>query len=174
MLPDHLRPDLDLIICGTAAGRVSALRGHYYAGRGNQFWGILARSGLTPRRLSPEEDCRLPEFGIGLTDIAKDCAGMDRDLPAGALGDAARIALLARLRDLRPKRVAFNGLGAARAALGAAAAPGAGRLSIAPLPGIEFWALPSTSGAARGSWSPQPWHDLADAMGRVPAMAATG
>lgn len=39
--PDLLAPHLRLVFCGTAAGNVSAARGAYYAGPGNQFWPIL-------------------------------------------------------------------------------------------------------------------------------------
>ena len=58
------------MICGSAAGRRSAAAGAYYAGPGNKFWRILHESGLTPRRLAPEEFALLPDVGIGLTDLA--------------------------------------------------------------------------------------------------------
>src|SRR5438067_2015906 len=38
ILPDHLRPGLSIVFCGTAVGTASASRGHYYAGPGNDFW----------------------------------------------------------------------------------------------------------------------------------------
>ena len=69
MLPDILAPGLRAVICGTAVGEESATRGHYYAGRNNDFWRLLHESGLTPRLLSPEEDATLPHYGIGLTDL---------------------------------------------------------------------------------------------------------
>jgi TDG/mug DNA glycosylase family protein len=56
VLPDYLAPNLRLVICGTAAGKASAARGHYYAGLGNRFWEYLQVSGLTPVRLHPEDD----------------------------------------------------------------------------------------------------------------------
>src|SRR4051794_32803818 len=68
VLPDVLRPGLRLVICGSAAGVVSAARGEYYAGPGNKFWDILAVTGLTPRRLLPHEFRDVLDFGIGLTD----------------------------------------------------------------------------------------------------------
>ncbi|MDE0408815.1 MAG: mismatch-specific DNA-glycosylase, partial [Alphaproteobacteria bacterium] len=71
VLPDILPPGLDLAVCGAAAGRRSAEVGAYYAGSGNRFWRILHETGLTPRLLGPEEFRLLPEFGIGLTDLAK-------------------------------------------------------------------------------------------------------
>lgn len=167
-LPDLLRPGLELVVIGTAAGRTSAARGHYYAGPGNRFWEVLAQTGLTPRRLSPQQDALLPGFGIGLTDIAKHEAGMDRELSRHALQAPAAAALRARLADCMPRRIAFNGLGAARAVAGKRAVPGPGRLGPGLIPGVEAWALPSTSGAARGHWDAGPWRALAAAMGRFP------
>lgn len=82
MLPDRLAPGLQVLFCGTAAGTASATRGHYYAGPGNRFWGLLAQTGLTPRLLRPDEDHLMPGFRTGLTDLAKGVAGMDREIRA--------------------------------------------------------------------------------------------
>ena len=57
------------MIVGTAAGRVSARRGLYYAG--NRFWRTLHEVGLTPIELRPGEHGKLLDYGIGLTDLAK-------------------------------------------------------------------------------------------------------
>jgi len=38
MLPDVLAANLDVVFCGTAAGKRSAEVGMYYAGPGNRFW----------------------------------------------------------------------------------------------------------------------------------------
>jgi TDG/mug DNA glycosylase family protein len=148
ILPDVLRPGLRLVIIGSAAGAVSAARGAYYAGPGNRFWPILAETRLTDRLLLPEEFTRLPDYGIGLTDLAKHASGADAALPPGAY-DAA--ALAAKLRACRPKLIAFNGATPAKAFLAAGLTAG--------LPPIHL--LPSTSGAARRWWDPAPWHALA-------------
>ena len=71
MLPDYLKPGLDLVFVGFNPSLRSAEIGHYYAGRGNQFWPFLFEAGLVARRLSPEEDLEVLEFGIGLTDMVK-------------------------------------------------------------------------------------------------------
>lgn len=52
MLPDLLRPDLDVVFCGTAVSSASADLGHYYAGRGNKFWQLLFDAGFTPSLLT--------------------------------------------------------------------------------------------------------------------------
>ena len=84
VLPDLLRPGLRVVICGSAAGAVSAARGAYYAGPGNKFWRILAEVGLTPRRLEPGEFREVLNFGIGLTDLVKTHSGSDAVLPREA------------------------------------------------------------------------------------------
>lgn len=80
MLEDILVPGLSLVICGMAAGPVSAARGEYYAGPGNKFWRILHETGLTPRQLAPGEFRELPRHGIGLTDLMKVQSGRDAAL----------------------------------------------------------------------------------------------
>jgi len=64
VLPDMLRPGLRLVICGSAAGAVSATHGAYYAGPGNRFWRTLFEVGLTPRRLEPHEFRDLPRIDV--------------------------------------------------------------------------------------------------------------
>ena len=114
VLPDVLAPGLRLVICGSAAGAVSAARGAYYAGPGNKFWRILAETGLTPRRLAAEEFSAVLSFGIGLTDMAKRASGSDASLPRDA-DDVA--GFIARIRRVRPHLVAFNGKRAAEIGL---------------------------------------------------------
>jgi TDG/mug DNA glycosylase family protein len=166
ILPDHLAPGLRVVFCGTAPGLASAAAGHYYANPGNRFWALLEVTGLTPRRLTPQEDALLPGFGLGVTDLAKDAAGQDADLPAGAFDPARLAALVARLR---PRAVAFTSLTAARVALGRRDVA-AGR-QAAPLAGAAVFALPSPSGLARRHFHLGPWAALA-AFAAAPEEAA--
>ncbi|RWR10745.1 mismatch-specific DNA-glycosylase [Paenirhodobacter populi] len=152
ILPDFLGPGLRAVFCGTAAGRVSAERGHYYAGPGNRFWPILHPAGIVPEPLAVGDEARLLAQGIGLTDMAKLAFGPDAAIPRTAYDPA-------RLRDFllrhRPRSLAFNGKNAAQRFFGTQVAYG-------PQPGTEIpvWVLPSTSGMARRYWDPQPWHDF--------------
>jgi double-stranded uracil-DNA glycosylase len=114
VLPDLLKPGLKIVFCGTAAGNVSAARGAYYAHPQNRFWSALHAFGLTPRQLKPEEYPELPHWGLGLTDIAKHVSGMDRELPAHALGPDACAALEAKVTAMKPKWLAFTSLTAGR------------------------------------------------------------
>jgi double-stranded uracil-DNA glycosylase len=157
VLPDVLRPGLRIVFCGTAAGSASARAGAYYAGPGNAFWATLHSVGLTPVLLSPSDFERLPEFGLGLTDVCKVLHGSDQEVGTAEFDVAG---LESRIAEAEPANLAFNGKNAARAALGR-------RLDYGPqlerIGGATIWVLPSTSGAARGFWSIEPWEALARA-----------
>lgn len=77
-VPDRLAPDLDLVFVGYNPGRYSAQAGHHFAGASNYFWPLLHDAGLTPRRLTCEEDGDLLQWGIGVTNI------VDRMTPSSA------------------------------------------------------------------------------------------
>src|SRR5690348_7306309 len=70
-LPDHLRKGMKLVIVGCNPSESSDRVGHYYAGRGNEFWPILYKSGVVPEPFDYHDDRRVIEFGIGLTDLVK-------------------------------------------------------------------------------------------------------
>ena len=155
VLPDLLRPGLRLVFCGTAAGTVSAMRGHYYAHPQNRFWRILHEVGLTPRLLAPAEYPLLLEWGIGLTDLAKYVSGMDRDLPAGSLGEAARDALRDRVEAARPAILAFTSLTAGRRYLKREAGLGE---QVDTIGATRIWLLPSPSPTATWNWEANKSH----------------
>jgi TDG/mug DNA glycosylase family protein len=162
MLPDVLPMGLRAVICGTAAGKRSGERGHYYAGPGNSFWPVLHQVGLTPRQLSPSEFGSLSDFGLGLTDIAKAISGVDASL---APADFNVPGFIASIRQCRPKIVAFNGKKAARVFYGLGRREpleyGVGT-PVSDFPRI--FVLPSTSGSARRCWDVRPWKEFAKLM----------
>jgi len=155
ILPDVLRPGLALVFCGTAAGRRSAAEGAYYAHPGNLFWRALHQAGLTPRQLAPQEFPLLPNYGIGLTDLAKQYSGNDDELPRGAFDVPA---LVAKLEHHQPRLLGFTSKNAARAALGRATDYG---LQEETWGDTRMFVLPSPSGQARGHWDLAPWLALA-------------
>jgi double-stranded uracil-DNA glycosylase len=157
VLPDILEPGLRVVFCGTAAGTASAQAGAYYAGPGNAFWQTLHATGLTPVRLAPAEFERLPEFGIGLTDICKVRHGSDAEVGTVEFDVDG---LQARIAAAEPANLAFNGKNAARGALERAVDFGPQPEQIGQ---AAVWVLPSTSGAARRFWDIQPWEELAGA-----------
>lgn len=158
ILPDVLQSGLALVFCGTAAGKRSAAERAYYAHPGNLFWRALHQAGLTPRQLAPHEFPTLPEYGIGLTDLAKRHAGNDNELPRDAFDIPA---LVAKVEHYAPGLLAFTSKAAARAALGRAVDYG---LQTESIGSTRLFVLPSPSGQARGHWNLAPWLTLADAL----------
>jgi TDG/mug DNA glycosylase family protein len=145
---------LRVVLCGSAAGAVSARVGLPYAGPGNKFWAILHAAGLTPELLSPPRFRELADHGVGLTDLCKTASGSDASLPR----DADDVdGLRRKIEACRPGVLAFVGKRAAQVALG-------GQVDYGPqherFAGTETWVLPSTSGLASGSWDPEVWHEL--------------
>ena len=145
------------MICGTAAGHRSAEIGAYYAHESNKFWRILEQVDLTPRQLKPSEFQLLPEFGIGLTDLAKYYKGADSGLVDGDIDVAG---FRSKVKSVSPSVLAFNGKTAAKLALGHRTLH-AGR-QVGRLGDTVVFVLPSTSGRAGGYWDPAPWRECAD------------
>src|SRR4051794_18072073 len=69
-LPPIVAPGLKVLFVGINPGLRSAAVGHNFARPGNRFWPTLHAAGFTPRRLAPEEDRTLPEYGLGITNLA--------------------------------------------------------------------------------------------------------
>ncbi len=107
-LPDYLRPGLPLVFVGTNPGRISAERGCYFARKGNPFWPLLFDSGLVTEPLRAQDDRRLPDFGIGLTDIVKRPTNGIADLTPRDYA-AAVPAFVRKIVRLGPRVVCFVG-----------------------------------------------------------------
>ncbi len=109
MLPDYLAPNLDIVFVGINPGEYSDRVGHYFARPQNLFWSALYESGLVPKRLSPQDDARLLDFGYGLTDVVKrPSARADQVSPAEFMKGGR--ALRRKLEPLSPYLIAFVGL----------------------------------------------------------------
>jgi double-stranded uracil-DNA glycosylase len=142
-LPDVVAPGLRILFCGINPSLLSAARGHHFARPGNRFWPALHLAGLTPRRLTPDEDRELLRYGLGVTNLAdrptRAAAELsDAELRAGAL---ALDALVARYR---PRVLAVLGITAWRTGFGRPRAV----LGRQPerIGGAETWVAPNPSG----------------------------
>jgi TDG/mug DNA glycosylase family protein len=144
-LPDYLRPGLKIIFVGFNPGERSARVGHYYAGRGNQFWPLLFESGLLPERLGPENDHRMLELGYGLTDVVKRWSKSANDLTAEDF-ERGVPELRERLRRAAPRVVAFNGKMAYQKFCGRTPGPSSLGWRRKTFEGSRVFVLPSTSG----------------------------
>jgi len=161
-LPDYLRPGLRLILVGINPGLRSAEVGHHFAGPNNRFWQLLHDSGLTPRRLTYEEDAELLDLGIGLTNIAARPTRSSSDLRDDDFG-RGRGSLARKIARFRPAYVGFVGLTAYREFR---ATRGQVRCGFQenPIAGAEVFVLPNPSGRnAHYSYSEmlRSWQELA-------------
>ncbi|MFZ0910744.1 MAG: mismatch-specific DNA-glycosylase [Candidatus Acidiferrales bacterium] len=146
-LPDYLRKGMKLIIVGCNPGERSARVGHYYAGRGNQFWPLLYESGVVPEMLSYNDDKRLVEFGVGLTDLVKRPTKSMEEIERQEFAEG-RVLLAQKLEELKPRVVAFNGKGVYERFSGRTCKLG---LQKETLYDARVFVLPSTSGLNAGS-----------------------
>ena len=107
-LPDVIAPGLEVLFCGINPSLVSATRGHHFARPGNRFWPALHLAGLTPRRLTPEEDTELLGHGIGVTNLVDRPTRAAAELTASELRDGAS-ALAELVGEFRPQVLAVLG-----------------------------------------------------------------
>ena len=124
----------------------SALSGHHFAGYSNRFWKLLYESRLVPEPLTHEQDCRLPEWGFGITNlIARATPGIDGLRPEEYAAGAAT--LRRKIRRLKPEIVAFVGVTLFRSVFGRRAGE-AIALGLQPerIEGVRVFVLPNPSG----------------------------
>lgn len=146
-LPDYLRKGMKMVLVGINPSDRSARVGHYYAGRTNTFWPILYESGVIPEPLGYDEDRRVIEFGIGMTDLVKrPTRGID-EIERQEFAEG-RVLLAQKLEDLHPRVIAFNGKTAYEKFTGRTCKLG---LQKERLYGASVFVLPSTSSQNAGT-----------------------
>lgn len=87
----------------------SAAIGHHFAGYSNRFWKLLHESRLVDEPIKAEDDGRLPEWGLGITNlIARMTPGIDGLRPDEyAIGERV---LRQKVRRWQPRVVALLGV----------------------------------------------------------------
>ena len=107
-LPDYLADGLDIIFVGLNPGLYSVQVGHYFATPRNRFWTAINRSGLLVEPACAEQDHRLLQHGIGLTDVVKRPTRGASELRAADFRRWAPV-LKAKFERRRPRIVCFHG-----------------------------------------------------------------
>jgi TDG/mug DNA glycosylase family protein len=109
MLRDRLKPGVRVLFVGINPGQRSEAIGHHFAGYSNRFWPLLYESKLIPERIRAEDDDRLPDWGLGITNLVpRMTPGIDTLRPQEYI-DGARV-LRRKIRRLRPPIVALVGV----------------------------------------------------------------
>jgi len=152
-------------VCGTAPGTRSALDKAYYAHPQNEFWKVIHRGGVTPRRFAPHEYRELPRHGVGLTDICKHTFGADSDL---VRDDFDAEGLERRIAAVSPEILAFNGKYAAKQFLRTNNVLYGLQPDDRMIGSTRLFVAPSTSKLARRYWDEAIWMDLLHLAGFAP------
>lgn len=148
-LTDRIAPGVRVLLVGINPGVRSALTGHHFAGPSNRFWKLLYESGLVQEPLAYEDDVRLPEWGLGITNLVpRPSPGIDDLTPAEYLEGWK--ALEEKIARYRPRIVAFVGVTLYRAlwrVLGHASKPEIRPgFQHATVHGARIFVLPNPSG----------------------------
>ena len=143
-LKDRIAPGARVLFVGINPGVRSALTGHHFAGPSNNFWKLLFDSGFVPRRVTHEDDDRLPEWELGITNlVARPTPGV-MDLTIAELRNG-RAALERKVRRWQPHIVALVGITVYRALFPQTKTVKPGRTRDL-LGGAPVWVLPNPSG----------------------------
>lgn len=163
VLPDIVAPRPVVVFCGLAGAESTRHRDHYYESPGNSFWESLHLSGLSPRRLRPDEDRAVLDLGLGLTDLVGhwDPRWVEID------------ALVGKVERWAPEWLAFTSKGVALEASRALGRRGRPALGVQDwyVGSAQVFVLPGTSGAnQRRDYDGRPnrlswWRDLAALAG---------
>lgn len=159
MLKDVLTENLNVVFCGTAKGRASALKGFYYAGPGNKFYGILYDAGFTSKKLIPADCYEINKYSIGLTDLVHTEFGNDNEISS----DSYEVDLfIAKMKKYSPRFIAFTSKKAAAFALGYRGVTSFidYGLQSETIGSSKVFVLPSTSGSGRKYWNDKHWFEL--------------
>jgi len=173
-LTDRIESGVRVLLIGINPGVRSAETGHHFAGPSNRFWKLLFAAGVVPEPITHEGDVRLPEWGLGVTNlIARPSPGIDDLKPAEYL-EGWRI-LERKIDRFRPDIVAFVGVTMYRAlwkVIGHAEPPVIKPgFQKATVHGARLFVLPNPSGRnAHFSWDDMlgAFRALARAMRQLP------
>ena len=109
MLRDRVKPGVRVLFVGINPGQRSEAIGHHFAGFSNRFWPLLYDSKLVSERLRAEDDSRLHEWGLGITNlVARMTPGIDTLRPHEYVA-GARV-LRRKVRRFKPDIVALVGV----------------------------------------------------------------
>jgi double-stranded uracil-DNA glycosylase len=140
-LPDTVRRDMRLLVCGLNPSLYAADSGVAYARPGNRFWPAAQEAGLVTRDRDPLH--ALEAHGVGMTDLVKRATRTAAELTRDEYVDG--LARVNRLVEwLQPRAVCFVGLAGYRVAANRHATAGVQPREIG---GAPVYVMPSTSGA---------------------------
>jgi TDG/mug DNA glycosylase family protein len=143
-LHDILVAEPRILFVGINPSLRSEQAGHHFASPGNPFWRLLYAARLVSQELKSEDDRRLAEFGLALTNLCSRATRSAAELRPDEIKRGHKL-LERKIRRVRPRVVAFVGVTIYRSFFGVSDGAGAGpkdeRIS-----GSRVFVLPNPSG----------------------------
>ena len=68
-LHDRIGPGVRVLLVGINPGIRSEAIGHHFAGYSNRFWKLLYEARIVSEPIGTEDDGRLPEWRLGITNL---------------------------------------------------------------------------------------------------------
>ena len=99
----------NLLLIGINPSLRSAEVGHHFASPGNPFWRLLFAARLVPEVLTADDDQRLAEFGIALTNLCARATRSAAELEPREI-ELGRKILARKIARMGPRVVAFVGV----------------------------------------------------------------
>jgi double-stranded uracil-DNA glycosylase len=146
VLRDRIKPGVRILFVGINPGQRSEAIGHHFAGYSNRFWPLLYDSKLVTERISAEDDDRLPEWGLGITNLVpRMTPGIDTLKPEEYVA-GARV-LRRKIRRVKPHIVALVGVSIYRSLFNVRSGTHVSLgLQTETLEGARVFVLPNPSG----------------------------
>jgi double-stranded uracil-DNA glycosylase len=146
LLKDRVRPGMRVLLVGINPGVRSAAIGHHFAGYSNRFWKLLYDSRLVTEPMGPEDDVRLHEWGIGVTNLIPRCTPGIDTLTRDEY-EAGTRTLRRKIRRWKPEVVALVGVTLFRVLFDQRGnKPVTLGLQLEPFEGAHVFVLPNPSG----------------------------
>lgn len=133
-----------ILFVGINPSLTSGRVGHHFAGPGNPFWRLLRAAEIVPEALTHDQDERLAEFQLALTNLCSRATRSAAELSVEEMHRGRRL-LARKIARLKPVVVAFVGLTLYQRYFGLPQSGGAGpkdeRIS-----GARVFVVPNPSG----------------------------
>jgi TDG/mug DNA glycosylase family protein len=143
-LRDIIAPNPRVLFVGINPSLRSEQVGHHFASPGNPFWKLLYVAKLIPEPLASDDDQRLVEFGMAMTNLCARASRSAAELTREEIV-AGKAILAKKIQRIGPEVVAFVGLSIYRDFFGKTASPGAGAKDEV-ISGARVFVLPNPSG----------------------------
>lgn len=143
-LHDILMPSPRILFVGINPSLRSEQVGHHFASPGNPFWRLLFAARLIPEELKCEDDERLVEFGLAITNLCARATRSAAELRPDEIKRGHKH-LERKIRRVAPRVVAFVGVTIYRSFFGIADGEGAGPKDER-IGGARLFVLPNPSG----------------------------